>query len=92
MKRHLYCALTFLFGAMALGAEAQDFPHHNHDTIHVDEITISSNREQTLRREAPALITIVTPRTMTTNTTRCTWTKSLYLRTENKPSGGRLRR
>ncbi len=71
MKRHLYCALTFLFGAMALGAEAQDFPHHNHDTIHVDEITISSNREQTLRREAPALITIVTPRTMTAANAVC---------------------
>ncbi len=71
MKRHLYCALTVLFGAMAFGAGAQDLPHHDHDTIHVDEITISSNREQTLRREAPALINIVTPRTMTAANAVC---------------------
>ena len=71
MKRHIYYALTFLFGAMAFGAGAQDLPHHDHDTIHVDEITISANREQTLRREAPALINIVTPRTMTAANAVC---------------------
>ena len=32
----------------------------------MDEITISANREQTLRREAPALVTITTPKTMQT--------------------------
>ena len=71
MKRHIYYALTFLFGAIAFGAGAQDLPHHDHDTLHVDEITISANREQTLRREAPALINIVTPRTMTAANAVC---------------------
>ena len=71
MKRHIYYALTFLFGAIAFGAGAQDLPHHDHDTLHVDEITISANREQTLRRESPALINIVTPRTMTAANAVC---------------------
>ena len=71
MKRHIYYALTFLFGAIAFGAGAQDLPHHDHDTLHVNEITISANREQTLRREAPALINIVTPRTMTAANAVC---------------------
>jgi len=55
-----------MFGALAFGAGAQDFPHHDHehDTLHVDEITISSNREQTLRRQAPSLVDIATPKTM----------------------------
>ena len=62
MKRTIHYALTFLFGAIAFGVGAQDIPHHDydHDTLHVDEITISANREQTLRREAPALVTITT--------------------------------
>ena len=73
MKKHLRNALTLLFGAIALGAGAQDMPHHDHehDTLHVDEITISANREQTLRREAPALVTITTPKTMQTMNAVC---------------------
>lgn len=64
MNGNTFSALTLLFGAIAFSAGAQDIPHQNHDTIHVEEITISSNREQTLRREAPALIDLATPRTM----------------------------
>jgi len=73
MKRRIQYALTFLFGALAFGAGAQDFPHHDHehDTLHVNEITISSNREQTLRQNAPALIDIATPRTMTATNAVC---------------------
>ena len=73
MKRRINCALTVLFWALAFGAGAQDLPHHDHehDTLHVDEITISSNREQTLRREAPALIDIVTPRTIVATNAVC---------------------
>ncbi|MBR3550622.1 MAG: TonB-dependent receptor plug domain-containing protein, partial [Bacteroidales bacterium] len=75
MKRRINCALTLLFGVLAFGAGAQDLPHHEHDhehdTLHVDEITISSNREQTLRRQAPSLIDIVTPRTMVATNAVC---------------------
>ena len=73
MKRRINCALTVLFGVLAFGAGAQDLPHHDHehDTLHVDEITISSNREQTLRRQAPALIDIATPRTMVATNAVC---------------------
>jgi outer membrane receptor for ferrienterochelin and colicins len=73
MNRHFRSALTVLFGAIAFGAGAQDMPHHEHehDTLHVNEITISSNREQTLRREAPALVTIATPKTMQTMNAVC---------------------
>ena len=73
MKRRINYALTVLFGALALGAGGQDMPHHDHehDTLHVDEITISANREQTLRREAPALIDIATPSTMAATNAVC---------------------
>ena len=73
MNKHFRSALTVLFGAIAFGAGAQDMPHHDHehDTLHVDEITISANREQTLRREAPALVTITTPKTMQTMNAVC---------------------
>ena len=69
MNRHFRYALTVLFGAIAFGAEAQEMPHH--DTLHVDEVTISANREQTVRREAPALVTITTQKTMQTMNAVC---------------------
>lgn len=69
MNRHFRYALTVLFGAIAFGAEAQEMPHH--DTLQVDEVTISANREQTVRREAPALVTITTQKTMQTMNAVC---------------------
>ena len=71
MKKTIYRALTVVFGVLSMGARAQDFPYHHHDTLHVDEIIISSNREQTLRREAAALVSITTPRTMVATNAVC---------------------
>ena len=59
---HLKYILTFVVWICVLGMTAQELDLK--DTVHVDEVVISSNREQTLRHEAPTLVEVLSVKAM----------------------------
>lgn len=69
MKNNIVYALTFMLWAVSFLAGAQEV--QKKDTVHLDEIIISSNKEQTIRREAPALVTVTTPKVMSVTNAVC---------------------
>lgn len=72
MKKIIRHLLSIVLWISALCVRAQEIPHsQNHDTIHIEEITISSNRERTLRRQAPSLVDIATLKTMNSTNSVC---------------------
>ncbi|MCR4964161.1 MAG: TonB-dependent receptor [Bacteroidales bacterium] len=66
---HLKYLLTLMVWVCALSLTAQNLDYQ--DTVQMDEVVVSSNREQTLRHQAPTLVEVLSAKTMQTTNSVC---------------------